>query len=702
MWEVFFLIAKKIGFQLLLAILGISILFVFLSGCFLREVVKDPFVIRILSLPFSNLSVIFEGTTLKTPGQQMVNPETNIEMDVLSPQFQDRNPFIVGNDSRFSFHEWGDAFANSYRQLVVNAPATYTAIFEVDFFLSAASSPTSARVNFPETGWYASGTELEIHALPLNGYSFDHWELNGQASGNADPLQIFMNQPIRLEAIYTQNQENPTAFTLFSPLDGASEVNIDPALLLWNSSSDPQGGAITYDVFLDENPIPETKVGEEVSATFLQLDSLEASTAYYWFVEAKSNIGLSTQSPVWSFTTVAFPPVTPTVLFPISGQVGVSYLPTLLWECENGEEFDLYFGTDASPALWEAGITEKSFAPDALEPGETYFWKIVARNFLGETEGPIWQFTVSPDMIPPGVPHTPEPTSGSLGNEFTLDLQWDAPLSGTPPFTYDVLFGEAGVGLEEIVSENEATSTQVAGLLPNTMYLWQIVAKNPWGVASGPIWSFTTRAGEAFPTRPSGPFPAHEQTLVPTDTQLQWVPSVNGEISYDLWMGKNPLPETKMATDLTNPQFDPGELEPDTEYFWQVVARNEVGETPGPIWSFTTVSQAILVFPVKVSQGVFQIRANTYFPLEDVVVIEFFSETFGATSMLISPPSLYPSTTDNITTFPFSGSSIFPHFSESNLTLATLTCTGQGTASLESFFNKAISIPVDDTPISLP
>jgi len=50
--------------------------------------------------------------------------------------------------------------------------------------------------------------------------------------------------------------------------------------------------------------------------------------------------------------------------------------------------------------------------------------------------------------------------------------------------------------------------------------------------------------------------------------------------------------------------YDPGVLNYDTPYYWQVVCRNVTGETVGNVWSFTTIAAPeIIVDPLTISFG---------------------------------------------------------------------------------------------------
>ena len=58
--------------------------------------------------------------------------------------------------------------------------------------------------------------------------------------------------------------------------------------------------------------------------------------------------------------------------------------------------------------------------------------------------------------------------------------------------------------------------------------------------------------------------------------------------TYAVHFGTDPLELAPLYTDLPGRVYGPVFLEGDTTYYWQVVATNCSGETPGAVWSFTT------------------------------------------------------------------------------------------------------------------
>lgn len=87
-----------------------------------------------------------------------------------------------------------------------------------------------------------------------------------------------------------------------SPLDGAVEQSI--TLELSWSGGDPDGDAVTYDVYLEaNNPAPGNLLADDHTGTALSSATLITNTLYYWQVVATDARGTVTNGPVWRFTT---------------------------------------------------------------------------------------------------------------------------------------------------------------------------------------------------------------------------------------------------------------------------------------------------------------------------------------------------------------------------------------------------------------
>jgi hypothetical protein len=123
-----------------------------------------------------------------------------------------------------------------------------------------------------------------------------------------------------------------------------------------------------------------------------------------------------------------------------------------------------------------------------------------------------------------------------------------------------------------------------------TTYYWKIVAEDSFNeVATGPIWSFTTR-GNIAPYTPSDPDPSNGATDVSAFADLSWEGGdPDGDpVTYDVYFGTDGDPPL-VSNGQSSETYDPGQLELTTTYFWKIVSEDNFDEqTTGPLWSFTT------------------------------------------------------------------------------------------------------------------
>ncbi len=94
----------------------------------------------------------------------------------------------------------------------------------------------------------------------------------------------------------------------------------------------------------------------------------------------------------------------------------------------------------------------------------------------------------------------------------------------------------------------------------------------------------------APPYTPSNPFPENGATDVSIYVNLSWTGGdpEGDNVTYDVYFGMFTPPQKVSSNQSTN-SFDPGNLEFNITYYWQIVAWDEYGESAtGPIWNFTT------------------------------------------------------------------------------------------------------------------
>lgn len=139
--------------------------------------------------------------------------------------------------------------------------------------------------------------------------------------------------------------------------------------------------------------------------------------------------------PNIQFVTPQLTPPNPAVLiYPVLN--GYAFTNAVLsWQNGGGmpSTYDVYLGTTNPPtALVSQGQTGTSFAPANLQPGTTYFWKVIPYNTNGPAENcPVWSFkTGSGGQIAQSFDDTAFPPSG-WSNPGTYTRSTTTPFHGT-------------------------------------------------------------------------------------------------------------------------------------------------------------------------------------------------------------------------------------------------------------------------------
>lgn len=179
----------------------------------------------------------------------------------------------------------------------------------------------------------------------------------------------------------------PPAPTLVSPNNGAVDVALETTFD-WSSVFDPDGDAVTYDLFMDtENP-PSVIAASDVTDSQVLLSGLTPDTIYYWCVTAKDGYGGTAESSVRSFRTID-PPPAPSGL---SATADSHYASVALsWNAPAGpvSEYRIYRTT--SPGIYGssplATVTNRTYTDTNFYIGDcagTYYYRISAVNAAGE------------------------------------------------------------------------------------------------------------------------------------------------------------------------------------------------------------------------------------------------------------------------------------------------------------------------------
>ncbi len=254
-------------------------------------------------------------------------------------------------------------------------------------------------------------------------------------------------------------------------------------------------------------------------------------------------------------------------------------------------------GTTAQPV--SASLT-------GLALNTTYYYRVVATNATGTTEGPILSFITPAQTVAPPVVAT-LPASAITTNGATLNATVNPEGNST---TYDFVYGTdpnlatgatsttvsaAGSGTSAV-----AESVPLSGLMPNTKYYFQVVATNAAGTVAGSIFSFSTPA----PASPPAATTQAASAITSSGATLNATVNPEGNTtSYNFVFGTDPTltsgTSTTAVTAIGSETSDLAEatplsgLTPNTKYYFEVVATNAGGTTHGAIVSFTTTTPAL-------------------------------------------------------------------------------------------------------------
>lgn len=97
----------------------------------------------------------------------------------------------------------------------------------------------------------------------------------------------------------------PTTPSTPSPANGVTSVSTSPTLS-W-SCNDPDGDALTYDVYFGTTPNTTTLISSNQTTRSIARTGLSTNTKYYWKIVAKDSKGATTAGTEWNFTTLNLP-----------------------------------------------------------------------------------------------------------------------------------------------------------------------------------------------------------------------------------------------------------------------------------------------------------------------------------------------------------------------------------------------------------
>jgi hypothetical protein len=316
-----------------------------------------------------------------------------------------------------------------------------------------------------------TGTETLVTGLD-NNYTY-YWRVNGTNVVGTGPWSEVWN--------FTTEDGPPEPPTLASPPDGTADLGLLPTFV-WH----PGLAATSYDLQVSTSASFGSSVINEtgiVDTSDTVTTPLNTSTTYYWRVRSVNDLGTSSWTGGWSFTTIP-PPTAPPVALEARDVVDSSF--TALWNAAVGaDSYRLDVAVDSLFSSLLAGyddlvVGDTSQEVTGLSPETYYYYRVRAVN-IGGTSGNSDTVEVMTQVQRPDVPVAVESTDAS---DSSFVAHWEITARATEyrlDVATDSLFGAFVSGYQDrVVSE---LSDTVWGLTASSTYYYRVRGVNAGGTS---------------------------------------------------------------------------------------------------------------------------------------------------------------------------------------------------------------------------
>ena len=377
---------------LILGISFLSLAFLFTSCEIAKQFIDSP--------GGSEFTITIEGTVTDESGQ-IGSPDIYVGL-------MDYVPALP-----ITSVSWADIEGNPY---------THTYGYGISFFIKNVIPGRYFIIAFLDTdgnGEYNTGEPIGVY--PIN------------QVGNPDLKYFGFNYNEAAVTIYEAGTVNraPTPPSNPNPPLAATDVSATPTLT-WTPSTDQDGDEVKYNIYLDTDEDPVTKVAENLTDMSYSTDILTASTQYYWKVVAKDGRGGVTNGDVWYFTTsdTAIPQVATPTFSPDTGiytseqTVSISTSTsgaTIRYTTDGSDPTSLYGTVYSIPVSISASTTLKAIA---YKTG----WndsEVTSATYTLEVESPAF----SPPQGTYTAAQSVALSSGTLGAEIRYTTDGSEPTS---------------------------------------------------------------------------------------------------------------------------------------------------------------------------------------------------------------------------------------------------------------------------------
>lgn len=378
------------------------------------------------------------------------------------------------------------------------------------------------------------------------------------------------------------------------------------AMVEWSTPEFPTDSEIRYGTHPDSLSLAQKSAEGIAIPHSANLNGLSAGTTYYYRAIAKDEFGVVKQSDLASFTTIPDWQLSQLNAVSTERTFSVGFTTTgfptdsrLLW----GKTSQL-----GGSVVSGSGTQEHSATVEGLEPDTLYYFQAVAVDSLGkEMRSAVGSIRTKKEVIP--LPKWTISRFEGSATQTSVGLTW---LTEEYPTTSTVRFGTDPANLGRSIEETDPArehSLGVAGLEPDTLYYFQVIARDDRGQEQEsaviavrtqmiplPVWEIENFRGET--TRDSA--------------TLSWSTS-QYETSGRVRWGTNPASldgsVNSSATARDHSVVITG-LSPGTTYYFQAIGSDDRGqEKASEVISLRTQEEPLPVWEISAFTAVPDLRS---------------------------------------------------------------------------------------------
>jgi hypothetical protein len=219
----------------------------------------------------AGLSLTVDSAPCTAPCTFQWTPGTNHTIATTTPQ-------PGGTGTQYVFASWSDGGAISHSITASSSPATYTANFTTQYYLTTAASPPAGGTISPASGWYNNGTVVSVSATANSGYQFTGF--SGALTGTTTPQNLTMNAPKSVTAGFVPSgpltvscSAMPTPALVGQTVTFSATVSggSPPYTYWWSGAVSGSGQSVSF--------VPAEAGGYQASVTVNQMGTASCSTA---------------------------------------------------------------------------------------------------------------------------------------------------------------------------------------------------------------------------------------------------------------------------------------------------------------------------------------------------------------------------------------------------------------------------------------